>query len=636
MEPIIPYGKQSIDEEDINEVVKVLKTDWLTTGPKVKEFEQKIADYVGAKYGIAVSNGTAALHLACLAAGLKKDEELITTPMTFAASANCALYCGAKPVFVEINEQGLIDTDKIEEKITEKTKIIIPVHYTGLVCDMEKIKEIADKHNLVIIEDACHSLGAKYKDSRAGDCRYSDMSVFSFHPVKHITTGEGGMITTNSKELYEKLLMLRNHGFTKDKERLLRKDEGEWYHEMQDLGFNYRITDIQCSLGVNQLNKLESFIKKRRELAKRYDKEFENDKNIEIIKENNEQFNAYHLYIIKLKDKKIRRKLFDYLKKNNIFCQIHYIPVYLHPYYEKLGYKRGLCAKAEEFYERIISLPLYPELDEMSQDKVIRIIKEFFENNPKVGVIIQARMSSSRLPNKVLLNLAGKPILQHVVERCKKADIDEVIVATSINKENDVIEEFCKNNNYNCFRGSEDDVLERYYEASKKFNLDIVIRETGDNPLLDPEIINLALKNFFEEKADYTSNAAKRSFPRGLDIEVFSFETLKKTNNLVKDKFQREHVTAFIYNHPEIFNITHLIAKDTIKRPEIRLCMDTEEDLKLLRIIHNGVRKEDIISIEKVIQFLDENPDLIKINLESEKEHLEKNIKQNIGQEFIK
>jgi UDP-4-amino-4,6-dideoxy-N-acetyl-beta-L-altrosamine transaminase len=378
---MIPYGKQTIDEEDIKSILEVLNGEFLTTGPKITEFEKKVCDFVGCKYAVVVSSGTAALHLACLVSGLKKDEELITSPITFAASANCALYCNAKPVFVDISDQGLIDENKIEEKITKKTKIIIPVHYTGLTCDLEKIKKITDKHSLVLIEDACHALGAKYKDSRIGDCKYSDMCIFSFHPVKHITTGEGGMITTNSKEIYERLKVLRNHGITKNSEELVNPSHGPWYHEMQFLGYNYRITDFQCALGISQLNKIKGFINKRRKIAEKYNQAFENNKNISIIKENQDQFNPYHLYIIKLNDKETRLKLFNFLKENNVFCQVHYLPVYFHPYYQKLGYQKGICPNAEDFYERIISLPVYPRLSESEQDYVIEKIKEFFQEN---------------------------------------------------------------------------------------------------------------------------------------------------------------------------------------------------------------------------------------------------------------
>ncbi|MCX6762611.1 MAG: UDP-4-amino-4,6-dideoxy-N-acetyl-beta-L-altrosamine transaminase [Candidatus Moranbacteria bacterium] len=376
---MIPYGRQTIDEEDIKAVVETLESDFLTTGPKIKEFEEKFASYVGAKYAVAVSSGTAALHLACLAADLKHGEELITSPMTFAASANCALYCDAKPVFADIKENGLVDESLIEEKINSKTKIIIPVHYAGLPCKMEKIKETADKHKLIVVEDACHALGAEYRNSKIGDCTYSDMAVFSFHPVKHITTGEGGMIATNSEKLYKKLLLLRSHGITKNPDELEKKEGEPWFYEMQKLGFNYRITDIQCALGISQLEKIEKFVERRKEIAKKYDEVFNNIDGVEIIEQSECCKNSYHLYVIKVKSKETRLKLFNYLKENDIFCQVHYIPVYWHPYYQKLGYKRGTCPKAEEFYERIISLPIYPGLKNKDQEKVIAIIRYFYE-----------------------------------------------------------------------------------------------------------------------------------------------------------------------------------------------------------------------------------------------------------------
>lgn len=374
----IPYGKQTIDKTDIRAVSKALSDDFLTTGPRIKKFEKKFANFVGAKYAVAVSNGTAALHLACLATDLKQGDELITSPMTFAASANCALYCDAKPVFVDIKKNGLIDEKLIEKKITSKTKIIIPVHYGGLPCNMKKIKEIANKHKLIIIEDACHALGSKYGKTKIGDCTYSDMTIFSLHPVKHITTGEGGIITTNSKKLYEKLLSLRNHGIVKNPSKLINKNEGPWYHEMQSLGFNYRITDFQCALGASQLKKVAVFIKKRIEIAKIYDDAFAKIKVVEVILPPKKLKNAYHLYIIKVKNKKVRLNLFNYLKKNNIFCQVHYIPVYWHPYYQKLGYKKGICPKTEEFYEKIISIPMYPGLKKTEQKKVIKTINNFY------------------------------------------------------------------------------------------------------------------------------------------------------------------------------------------------------------------------------------------------------------------
>jgi len=254
----------------------------------------------------------------------------------------------------------------------------MPVHIYGQGARMPEILKIAKKHKLTIIEDACHALGSEYKKTKIGDCKYSDMAVFSFHPVKHITTGEGGMITTNSKTIYEKLILLRTHGITWDPDKLVNKSHGPWYHEMQELGFNFRITDIQCALGISQLKRVKKFIKKRIEIANTYNKEFRINKNIEIINSPEDCKNAHHLYIIKVKNGKIRLNLFNYLKENNIFCQVHYIPVYWHPYYQKLGYKKGICPKAEKFYEKIISIPIYPSLEKANQKKVIKKMKGFY------------------------------------------------------------------------------------------------------------------------------------------------------------------------------------------------------------------------------------------------------------------
>jgi len=377
---MIPYGKQTIDEDDIKAVVETLKSDFLTTGPKVKEFEEKFAACVGANYAVAVSSGTAALHVACLAAELKSGDELITSPITFSASANCALYCRAKPMFADIKkENGLIDENLIEAKINSRTRIIVPVHYAGLPCEMEKIKGIADKHNLIVVEDACHALGARYRNSKIGDCKYSDMAVFSFHPVKHITTGEGGIITTNSPELYQKLLLFRTHGITKEPDKLLNKEEGPWFYEIQELGYNYRITDIQCALGISQLRKLDKFVGRRREIARKYDEAFSKMSDIEIINETESKKSSYHLYVIKVKDKDTRLNVFNYLKKNDVLCQVHYIPVHWHPYYQKLGYEKEDCPEAGGFYDRIISLPIFPGLKNEEQDKIINLIKKYYE-----------------------------------------------------------------------------------------------------------------------------------------------------------------------------------------------------------------------------------------------------------------
>lgn len=376
----IPYGKQWISEDDIEKVTDILKSDYLTTGPYVKNFEKEFAEFVNAKYAVAVANGTAALHLAAKALGVNLKSDVITSPMSFAATSNCVLYNSGNPIFADITERGLVDPLEIDKNLTEETKGIIPVHYMGLPSELEEISKIAKEKDLFIIEDACHAIGARYKNSLIGDCKYSDVAVFSFHPVKHITTGEGGIITTNNKELFNLLLDLRTHGITKDKSKFKTNHTEPWYQEMQHLGFNYRLTDIQAALGLSQLSRVDQFIKRRREIAATYlDFFIDYESFVETIKEKDYEIHSYHLFVIKLKDSKRREELFNFLRKNGIYCQVHYIPIYWHPYYQELGFKKKLCPKTEDFYERIISLPMYPALTDEELDHVLLSLKKFFK-----------------------------------------------------------------------------------------------------------------------------------------------------------------------------------------------------------------------------------------------------------------
>lgn len=377
MHAFIPYGTQNIDEEDINEVVSVLKSSFISSGPKINEFENAFAEYVGCKYCVAVSNGTAALHCACMALGLKPGDEVITTPLSFVATANAILYCGAKPVFVDINKETLnIDETLIEEKITKNTKAIIPVHFAGRPCNMDKIKKIAQAHNLKIIEDAAHALGAKYKNNYVGSI--GDMTTFSFHPVKHITTGEGGMIATNDEHLYKKLQIIRNHGITRDKTLFECNNDncGGWYYEQICLGYNYRITDFQSALGISQLKKMPANLARRKEIVNKYLQGLKNIKEISLPKISKTQQSSWHLFIIKVNHNKLnRKKVFDRLRACNIGVNVHYIPIYYQPYYKKLGYKKGLCPNVENIYEDIITLPIHSKMTNCDVDYVIECLK---------------------------------------------------------------------------------------------------------------------------------------------------------------------------------------------------------------------------------------------------------------------
>ncbi|MCG5102598.1 UDP-4-amino-4,6-dideoxy-N-acetyl-beta-L-altrosamine transaminase [Oceanobacillus alkalisoli] len=373
----IPYGRQSIDEKDIQAVVEVLKSDYLTTGPAVQRFEEKVAEYVGSEYAVSFSNGTAALHGAVFAAGIGEGDEVITTPMTFVASANCVLYQGAEPVFADIDPKTYnINTDEIRDKITDKTKAIIPVDFTGQPVDLDEIMEIAKENNLYVIEDAAHAIGATYKDRKVGSI--ADMTMFSFHPVKHITTGEGGIITTNNRKLYEKLLQFRTHGITRDISSLS-ENHGPWYYEMQFLGYNYRMTDIQAALGASQIDNLDKFIEKRKEIVQKYNKEFSHLKEIITPYQSPERNSSWHLYIIQLKSELLsinRKGFFEKLRQANIGVNVHYIPVHLQPYYKELGFKTGDCPVAENLYEHIITLPLYQDMTDEDVQYVINIVKK--------------------------------------------------------------------------------------------------------------------------------------------------------------------------------------------------------------------------------------------------------------------
>ena len=377
----LPYSHQSITAADILRVVKVLSSDWITQGPAIKVFEQDLCSYSGAKYAVAVANGTAALHLACLAAGIGPGDEVIVPPISFLATANCALYCGARPVFCDIEPETInINPALIKEKISSRTRAIIPVHFAGHPCVMDKIRALAAEHGLTVIEDAAHALGAEYKGKKTGSCAYSDMTILSFHPVKSITTGEGGALLTNSRDLYEKLLCLRTHGVIKNRDNFVFPDsefQGPWYYEMQDLGFNFRITDFQAALGSGQIKKLDRFIEKRRVLVRYYNKAFSSFPGLTLPEEKAGIKSAWHLYYLRVENPQIRKKLFLKLREEKIGAQVHYIPIHLQPYYrEKLEYQPGDFPVAEDYAGRTISLPLFPQMKIKDAARVVRSVKK--------------------------------------------------------------------------------------------------------------------------------------------------------------------------------------------------------------------------------------------------------------------
>ncbi|MEM9543299.1 MAG: UDP-4-amino-4,6-dideoxy-N-acetyl-beta-L-altrosamine transaminase [Cyanobacteria bacterium P01_E01_bin.42] len=383
MNDYIPYGRQDINQQDIDAVVEVLKSDWITQGPAIERFEEAVADYCDAKYAVAVSSATAGLHLACLAIGLGEGDIFWTSPNTFVASANCGLYCGAKVDFVDIDAKTYnLSVDELENKLIlaekqgELPAVLIPVHFAGQSCEMERIFALAQRYGFKIIEDASHAIGGRYQGKPIGCCQYSDIAVFSFHPVKIITTGEGGIVLTNQRELYEKLIRLRTHGITRNPDLMTEKSHGLWYYQQLELGFNYRMSDIHAALGNSQMKRLDEFVKPRQCLARRYN-ELLRDLPVLLPYQYLDTQSSWHLYVIRLKLEKIEKsyqQIFSELRKAGIGVNLHYIPVHLHPYYQELGFIEGQYIAAENYYKEAITLPLHPNLTDEQQDKIVRIL----------------------------------------------------------------------------------------------------------------------------------------------------------------------------------------------------------------------------------------------------------------------
>ena len=378
---MIPYGRQNISDEDIDSVIEVLKSDFLTQGPKVPEFENAIAKYTGSKGAVAVNSATSALHIACLALGLGKGDILWTTPITFVASANCALYCGAEVNFIDIDPLTYnLSVSALEEKLIESEKmgrlpkVVVPVHLCGQSCDMESIYELSKKYNFKIIEDASHAIGGKYKGDIIGSCKFSDITVFSFHPVKIITSAEGGVAVTNNAELKESMELLRSHGVSRNPELLVGESDGDWYYQQLTLGFNYRMTELQAALGLSQMKRLDVFVEKRHKIANRYLSELQN-LDIVLPHQNDDCYSSFHLFPIRVKAEK-RKYIFDELRKNEIGVNVHYIPVHTQPFYRDMACDYGCLEEAEKYYSECISLPLYPDLTAEDQDYIISTLKK--------------------------------------------------------------------------------------------------------------------------------------------------------------------------------------------------------------------------------------------------------------------
>lgn len=382
---MIPYGKQLISEDDIQAVVEVLQSDWLTQGPTVERFESTVAAYCGVKYAVAVSNATAALHLACLSLGLSPGDWLWTSPNTFVASANCARYCGADVDFVDIDARSynlsMVELRRkleVAQRNNRLPKVVVPVHFAGQSCEMEPLRELAEHYGFAVLEDASHAIGGSYRAQKIGACTFSDMAVFSFHPVKIVTTGEGGMILTNRPDLYQTLIELRSHGITRSPDRMGEPSPAPWYYEQLELGFNYRLTDMQAALGNSQMHKIDTFIERRREIFARYNAQLQGLP-VTLPWQHPDTDSALHLYVIRLHCaalQRSQREIFEALRAQGIGVQIHYIPVHLQPYYQKLGFQAGDFPEAEAYYQEALSLPIFPALTEQQQDVVIRALRE--------------------------------------------------------------------------------------------------------------------------------------------------------------------------------------------------------------------------------------------------------------------
>ena len=627
---LIPYGRHAVTEEDIAAVVDVLRSDWLTTGPKVEEFEQALAVALGAAHVVALSSGTAALHAAVFAAQLGPDDEVITTPLTFCATANAILYQGATPVFADVRPDTLtIDVDAVASRITPRTKALIPVDYGGHPADLDELLALADRHGLIVIEDAAHALGATYRKRPIGSI--SHMSTFSFHPVKHLTTGEGGAVATNDPALARRLRKFRNHGI--DRTAGERESTGEWYYEMTELGYNYRLSDIACALGLSQLPRLAANVKWRREIARRYDRAFAGIAGLRVPTVLQDVEPAWHLYPIRVEAANDRDRVFQALRAEGLGVNMHYFPVHLQPYYRnRFGSSLGAYPIAEQAGDRLISLPMYHGMSDADIEYVIGAVQKVFAvSRPRgrhrradlhtgsapvvnVVVIIQARMRSTRLPGKVLADVAGRPMLTRVVERVLRAKTpDTVLIATTTAPDDDVVAEHARELGVAVFRGDEQDVLGRYYRAASQCRADLVVRVTADCPLIDPDVLDRVVEALRDAspRAAFASSTIHRSFPRGLDVEAMWTADLARLHEVVREPWHRAHVFPYVYEHPDEFPAVSV--SDPVDRSGMRWTVDTPEDLEFVRRVTASLTSGDT-SWRGVLAVLERHPEWLEIN----------------------
>ena len=623
MDDFLPFAKPSIGREEIEEVIDTLEKGWLTTGKKTEIFENEFREYIGVPVAIAISSCTAALHLALIIAGVKEGDEVITTPFTFAATGEVIAYLKAKPVFVDIDPDTYnIDPSKIEEKITLKTKVILPVHYAGLPCEMDEIMFIAKKYNLIVIEDAAHAVGAAYKGKKIGTI--GDLTAFSFYATKNLATGEGGMITTNRSEFEDRLKILRLHGISKDAWKRYTVD-GTWQYEILEMGYKYNFTDLQASLGIHQLRKLQSFIDVREEYARIYNELFADIPDIKLQKISDDLKHAWHLYTIEIDFSKLlitRDEFIIEMKKNNIGVSVHFIPLHGHQFYQKeYGYLIGDFPVAEKVSKNIISLPLYPAMEKRDVLKVGGIVKNLIVSNrrinekSKVVAIVAARMNSKRMYGKPLKNINERSIIELCVERLKTCPlIDEIVIATSDKEENKVFYPLAKKLNVGFFVGDEEDVLDRFHKCALSFGADHIVRATSENPLMYVENLSELILDHVKNNSDFTYTD---KLPLGCFIEIISRRALEISCKRGGPKHHSELVTLFINENQGLFKVNKKEAPLKLQRPKYRLTVDTELDLKLMKIIYDQLGANGrYIKLDEAVNFLNQNPEVVKINCE--------------------